>query len=486
MAKHPFCNFFLAGVALTDYGLVIPSPFTSLSLSNSEISSMTQWTLECIVGGDDKRRINISAFEALLYTSAQNASNYSNSSGIPVSFLFGWLDDNGSVLESLSYQGFTLTFKVSTSGRYMKYSITGYASLAIQTSLPVLRVPELSGIVQPSAVVEGLAIAVKATNYYDLDIDHCDQPTLVNHGAMTTSFNSYVRGTYSGKDDYETFPGLLKLSKSYNASRDSAGLDSYKVRKLSQAINNRRVSPLSNYLKTTFTDTKPQSSSFSYWVDEPTMTSRGCIHYKSNAGLLGTYTKDTLEYGTANTNVLTLSGSYNGVAYNMTNMNYTQVGFNVDGSGNTIAQDYQVVNSWSSTLADVFQSANIINDVNAIASQFSGDFTVTIPGSTKKYNIAQPISLLVMSGNTISPITGIYNIISVSHDISSTFVTTLKLQRLVMSSANQVAAQQGILIRGSSSYPKLSYAKTKNIISTSKVDFGTIYPDFTYMSGTYI
>lgn len=447
---------------------------------------MTQWTLDCIVGGDDKRRINISAFEALLYTSAQNASNYSNSSGIPVSFLFGWLDENGSVLESLSYQGFTLTFKVSTSGRYMKYSITGYASLAIQTSLPVLRVPELSGIVQPSAVVEGLAIAVKATNYYDLDIDHCDQPTLVNHGAMTTSFNSYVRGTYSGKDDYETFPGLLKLSKSYNASRDSAGLDSYKVRKLSQAINNRRVSPLSNYLKTSFTDTKPQSSSFSYWVDEPTMTSRGCIHYKSNAGLLGTYTKDTLEYGTANTNVLTLSGSYNGVAYNMTDMNYTQVGFNVDGSGNTIAQDYQVVNSWSSTLADVFQSANIINDVNAIASQFSGDFTVTIPGSTKKYNIAQPISLLVMSGNTISPITGIYNIISVSHDISSTFVTTLKLQRLVMSSANQVAAQQGILIRGSSSYPKLSYAKTKNIISTSKVDFGTIYPDFTYMSGTYI
>ncbi len=447
---------------------------------------MTQWTLDCIVGGDDKRRINISAFEALLYTSAQNASNYSNSSGIPVSFLFGWLDENGSVIESLSYQGFTLTFKVSTSGRYMKYSITGYASLAIQTSLPVLRVPELSGIVQPSAVVEGLAIAVKATNYYDLDIDHCDQPTLVNHGAMTTSFNSYVRGTYSGKDDYETFPGLLKLSKSYNASRDSAGLDSYKVRKLSQAINNRKVSPLSNFLKTSFTDTKPQSSSFSYWVDEPTMTSRGCIHYKSNAGLLGTYTKDTLEYGTANTNVLTLSGSYNGVAYNMTDMNYTQVGFNVDGSGNTIVQDYQVVNSWSSTLADVFQSANIINDVNAIASQFSGDFTVTIPGSTKKYNIAQPISLLVMSGNTISPITGIYNIISVSHDISSTFVTTLKLQRLVMSSANQVAAQQGILIRGSSSYPKLSYAKTKNIISTSKVDFGTIYPDFTYMSGTYI
>lgn len=485
MFKQCFANVALAGVSLTDFGLKIPSPFTSLSLSNSEISSMTQWTLECIVGGDDTNRINAAAFEALLYQSAQNASNYSNSSGIPCSFIFGWLNPDGSIAESLSYQGYTLTFKVSTSGRYMKYSITGYASLAIQTSLPVLRIPEVSGVVQPSAIVEGLAIAVKATNYYDLDIDHNDSPTLVNHGALTTSFNSYVRGSYNGKDDYENFPGLLKLSKSYNSSRDSAGLNTYKVNKLSQAINNRSVSKLDDFLKTSFTDTKPQSSTFSYWVDEPTMTQRGCIHYKSNAGLVGTHLKDTLEYGTANTNVLTLSGSYNGVAYNMTDMNYTQVGFIVDGSGNTVLQDEQVINSWSSTLADVFQSANIVNDVNAIASQFSGDFTVTVAGSTNKYEIAQPISLLVMSGNTISPITGIYNIISVSHDIGATFITTLKLQRLVMSTANQVAAGQNILIRGSSSYPTLSYTTTKNIVSTGKVEFGDLYPDFTHLS-TYM
>lgn len=485
MFKQCFANVALAGVSLTDFGLKIPSPFTSLSLSNSEISSMTQWTLECIVGGDDTNRINVAAFEALLYQSAQNASNYSNSSGIPCSFIFGWLNPDGSIAESLSYQGYTLTFKVSISGRYMKYSITGYASLAIQTSLPVLRIPEVSGVVQPSAIVEGLAIAVKATNYYDLDIDHNDSPTLVTHGALTTSFNRYVRGSYNGKDDYENFPGLLKLSKSYNSSRDSAGLNTYKVNKLSQAINNRSVSKLDSFLKTSFTDTKPQSSTFSYWVDEPTMTQRGCIHYKSNAGLVGTHLKDTLEYGTANTNVLTLSGSYNGVAYNMTDMNYTQVGFIVDGSGNTVLQDEQVINSWSSTLADVFQSANIVNDVNAIASQFSGDFTVTVAGSTNKYEIAQPISLLVMSGNTISPITGIYNIVSVSHDIGATFITTLKLQRLVMSTANQVAAGQNILIRGSSSYPTLSYATTKNIVSTGKVEFGDLYPDFTHLS-TYV
>ena len=117
MFKQCFANVALAGVSLTDFGLKIPSPFTSLSLSNSEISSMTQWTLECIVGGDDTNRINVAAFEALLYQSAQNASNYSNSSGIPCSFIFGWLNPDGSIAESLSYQGYTLTFKVSTSGR---------------------------------------------------------------------------------------------------------------------------------------------------------------------------------------------------------------------------------------------------------------------------------------------------------------------------------------------------------------------------------
>ena len=138
------------------------------------------------------------------------------------------MNPDGSVAESLSYQGFTLTYKVNTTGQYITYTINGYASLAIQTHNPVLRIPAVSGFVQPSAIVEALAIGVKATSYYDLDIDHNDAPTLVNHGAMTTSFSSYVRGTYDKKDDYDTFPGLLKLSKSYNGSREAGGLDTLK------------------------------------------------------------------------------------------------------------------------------------------------------------------------------------------------------------------------------------------------------------------
>lgn len=481
MKRQPWCSFSLAGVSLTEFGMAVPSPFASLEISNSEIASMTSWTLNVVVGGDDTRKVNIAAFEALLYSAAQAASSYPNASGVPVAFSFGWLNDQGNVQEYVSYQGFTLQFKVSTSGLYMKYTITGFASLALQSSMPVIRVPELTGIVQPSAVVEGLAIAVKATSYYELDIDHNDVPTLVSHGALTTSFNKYVRGTLSGEDDFDSFPGLLPLSKSYSGSRDAAGIaNGYK--KLSQIMNNASVTPIERFLKKSLTDTTPQCASFSYWVDEPTMTSPGVIHYKSNAGLTTAQVGEVLQYGTKDTNILSLVGSYNGVAYNMTDMNFASVGFAVDGSGSTVIQDWEVVNSWSSSLAEVFQTVNIINDINAIASQFSGDFNIQIPGSLKRYEIAQPISLLVMTGNTVSPISGVYNIVSVGHTISDKFITNLKVQRLVLGSANQVASAQGIFISGSNKYPAGSYITTSNIKSPYKVDFGEVYPTFEHLS----
>ncbi len=478
MKKQPWCNFNLGGVSLTEFGMMVPSPFASLELSNSEIASMTSWTLKCVVGGDETKKVNIAAFEGLLYSAAQAASAYPDASGIPVSFAFGWLDDKGQVSDYLSYQGFTLQFKVSTSGLYMTYLVSGYASLAMQSSSPVIHIPELKGIVQPSAVMSALCKGVKATSYYELDIDHNDAPTLVTHGAMTTSFNRYVRGAYSGTDEYDEFPGLLKLSKSYSGSRDAAGLQ-IGYRSINSIMNNVINTPIEKFMKKSNTDVSPQQAAFSYWVDEPTMTRPGVIHYKSNAGLTTSQVSDTLKYGTSDSNIISISGSYNGVAYNMTDMSFATIGFDVDGSGNTIVQDAEVVNSWSSSLADVFQAANIINDVNGLATQFSGDFSIVIPGSVKEYAVAQPISLLVMAGNTISPISGIYNIISVGHSVSSQFTTTLKVQRLVISSANQVATGQGIFISGSGHYyPRGSYDTTPNIKTPYKVDFGDMYPTF--------
>lgn len=483
MKKQPFCTFLIAGLSITDYGLLIPSPFVSLEIINSQLTSTTSWILTCVVGGDSSKRVNSSAFEALLYSAAQAADGYSNSTGIPVSFMFGWMSEDGQVSDYTSYQGFSIQFKVTADGRYLRYELSGLASLAFQSSVPTLRIPALTGIVQPSAVLEALAKAVKATSYYTLDIDHNDSPTLISHGALTTSFNRYVRGIYSTEDDYDSFPGLLKLSKSYSGSRDAAGLK-YGIHKLSQVMNNCNPSQVSNYLKPSLTDETPQSSSFSYWVDEPTMTQLGTIHYKSNASLLNTRLSDTLEYGTSNTNVLSVSGSYNGVAYNMTNMKFSQIGFSLDGSGNSTMDPGQLVNSWSSSLADVYQTVNIINDINAMASQFSGEFTVTVPGRAKTYKLAQPISLIVLSGNTLSPISGIYSIMSISHSISNIYVTTLKLQRLVTSSANDVATAQRLFVQGTAQGQMNGYTQTSNVVSPYKVDFGTMYPTFEHMDTT--
>lgn len=484
MKRQPIVNFSLAGVSLTSFGFQVPSPFCSLELTNSEITTFTSWTLKCTVGGDDKKKVNIAAFEGLLYSAAQEVSAYDNASGIPVSFMFGWLKEDGNVDSYTSYQGFTLKFQVSTSGQFLVYTIEGYASLAIQTAVPALQIPSVSGIVQPSAIVEALYKATKADRYYQLDIDHNDVPTYVNHGALTTSFNSYVRGSYdASKDSFEGFPGLLKLSKSYNQNRDASGLrkgDSVKT--LNQLLNNVKDTPISSFLKKGLTDNTIQTSSFSYWIDEPTQTSPGVIHYKSDANIIASNRRDTLEYGTANTNVLSISGRYNGVAYSMTDMRFSSIGFTLDASGNNIVQDERLVNSWSAEMGDVFKSSDVVNDINAIASQFSGDFTVTIPGNVKAYQIAQPVSLIVMSGNTISPITGIYSVMSVSHSISNIFLTTLKLQRLTISTANQVASSQGIFVSGSSmGLPSNSVSQTANVKSPYKVEFPDMYPDFSDM-----
>ena len=476
MFKQPFCAFSLAGVSLTNFGLEIPSPFCSLTITNAQINSFLSWELKVTVVGDSKKLSNIAAFEALLYSAAQDASKYPNSSGIPVSFMFGWIDESGSATEQQSYQGFTLKFSVSTSGLSMTYTIQGYASTGIKSAMPVYPVPALCGYVQPSAVVEGICKALKVDTYYDLDIDHNDAPTLINHGAMTTSWNSYVRGNYSAEDDYSDFPGCLRLSKSYSGSRDAAGLKSG-YGSLSSILNNVSVTPVDNYLKRSLVDSTPQCSAFSCWVEEPTMTRRGVVHYKSNAGLVSTHLGDTLEYGTPNTNIISLSGSYNGIAYNMTNMSYSDIGFSVDGSGNTVVQESRIVNSWSSSLAQVYQTCNIINDVNALASQFSGDFTIEIPGTTKDFALAQPVSLLVVAGNSISPVTGVYSVVSVSHNISNKFTTTLKVQRLVMSAANEVASSQGITIANSTN-TNYAFSPTTNVKSPGQVDFGTIYPTF--------
>lgn len=478
MKRQPFCSASLAGVSLTTYGLIIPSPFCSLTLNNTETDSYTSWEMTITVGGDASREVNIAAFEALIYSAAQS-DGYANASGIPVTFTFGWIDSNENRIEDyLSYQGWTMKYTTKTNGVFLTYTLTGYASQILKMNTPVLNIPAVSGWVQPSAVLEGLLKSLKVNDYYDLDIDHCDAPALIDHNAMTTSLTSYVRGEKygSGEDDYDSFPGLLGFSKSYNQTRNAAGIQG--GTKLSTLMNHVGASNLAEYLVASMTDSEIQCSTFSFWIDEPTMTKPGVMHYKCTSTIMTSKDSRVLKYGTPDSNILSLSGSYNGVAYNMSDMSFATVGFTLDAEGNTIENPATITNSWASSLHSVFQTANIINDINALSTQFSGDITVTIPGSTRGYTICEPVSLVVMNGNTLSPISGIYNIKSTSHSINTNFITTLKLQRLAISRASEVAASANIYVVGSASKERKAYTQTKNIKSFGKVDFGELYPTY--------
>lgn len=478
MKKQCWCSVVIAGLSITQWGMKIPSPFCSLTLNNTETDSYTNWELKVTVGGDASRQVNIAAFESLIYSAAQT-KGYANAAGVPVSLSFGWLSDvTGEVEAYATYQGWTLKYQASTSGMFTTYSLTGYASQIMRLNMPVFNIPELRGYVQPSAVIEALAEGLGMTDYYDLDVDHCDAPVYISHNAMTTSPTAYIRGDkQGGKDDFHAWPGLIALSKTYNSTRDAAGLEGGS-KLLPSYLKNGAIRALEKRLKQSLSDNTPQTSTFSFWIDEPTMTQPGVIHYKATDAILSSFDAQVLRYGTSDSNILSISGSYDGVAYNMTDMNFSTLGFSLDESGQTIADSSTVTNSWSNSMSEVYQTANIINDINALASQFSSNFNVTIPGTVYGYTICQPVSLIIMSGNTLSPMSGIYNIKTVGHTISNTFVTTLTLQRLSISSANQTAASAGIYVTGSSNTKRQNFSQTSNVKSTGKVDFGRMYPQW--------
>jgi hypothetical protein len=96
MLKQPFCSFSIAGVNITDFGLMIPSPFCSLSITNAQIQSFLSWDLKVVIVGDARKKVNIAAFEALLYSASQDALAQGTASQVPVSFMLGWIE-NGTV-----------------------------------------------------------------------------------------------------------------------------------------------------------------------------------------------------------------------------------------------------------------------------------------------------------------------------------------------------------------------------------------------------
>ena len=49
MLRSPFASVVVAGVNLSSFGMLIPSPLSKLSIENSEVASMTSFTIRCVI-----------------------------------------------------------------------------------------------------------------------------------------------------------------------------------------------------------------------------------------------------------------------------------------------------------------------------------------------------------------------------------------------------------------------------------------------------
>jgi len=487
--EFPFIAVSLAGVSLTDLGYKIPTPLVGITIKNALVRSALEWELTLNVAGDSNKRANIAAIEGLWYQAEQSARNSGYTRGIPVSIILGWQSPNGQITESMDIEGFTIQFSVTVpEAQYTQYVIKGFGTTGVPSNMPTITIPPIRGIVQPSAVLEALCRSLKADAYYDLDIDRNDAPTYMAHGTIQTSFTRYVRGTRSPKDNFGNFPGLQPLATQVSTNEQAYGLITEKVRNMGMLINNVPLSERRNYFRSDLNDRPDTVNTFSFWVDEPTMTQRGKINFKSDAGLRIRASNDQLILGGNETNIFSLTGSYDSVAYTLKNINAGRIGFTLDGSGNSIATVQPTVTAYSATLADVYNSANEINNVNAIATQFSGKITVTMAGNVRGYELAQPVTVTVLSGNSLSQISGVYHVMEMTHRLDSRFITTLELQRLDTGSPSDGTVSEEVsggatesitsVYADTTSQKLARQSQTSNIISPRKVELGTLTTTF--------
>jgi hypothetical protein len=445
------------------------------------------WELTLNVAGDASRKANIAAIEGLWYQAEKAAKNSGYKRGIPVSIMVGWQSPDGQVLECMDIEGWTMQFSVNVpESQHLQYTIKGFGQTAVPTNMPTIRIPAIRGIVQPSAILEALCESLNADNYYDLDIDRFDTPTYISHGIIQTSFTRYVRGNKTKDDGFGDFPGLQPLATQVMGGGQAYGLITDQVKDMGMLVNNVREGERSPYFRSDVNDRPDTVNTFSFWVDEPTMTQRGKINFKSDAVLRVKQNHDQLILGGNETNIFSLSGTYDSVAYTLKNINAGRIGFTVDGTGNAIASVQPSVSSFSGSLAEVFNSANEINNVNAIATQFSSKITITMAGNVRGYELAQPVTVTVLSGNTLSPISGIYRVMEVTHQLTgSRFITTLVCQRLDTGSPNDAAngATDGInsiaTVAGDPVLQRtMRNSQTSNIISPRLVELGNLANTF--------
>ena len=175
---------------------------------------------------------------------------------------------------------------------------------------------------------------------------------------------------------------------------------------------------------------------------DPTFHERGIIRYKNNVNLANYVGVDALIWGGLETNILAITATYDGVTQQLLgtgSMVQTGLGIALDGTQMTSSASRQ--NSYAATAASMFSAGNVINNLNALSTQFNTNITVTIVGKPKVFQVAEAVRVLVYTGGTLNPITGVYRIMKVTHHVTGTAYTTdLTLKRLDLITANNTVA----------------------------------------------
>lgn len=425
----PYMQLVINDVAMRSPGYKVPSPLINIALENAESGLQTNFTATLHVYGDARNSVHVGSFEMMLYEFAQMQGD----SVLPCYIEIGWADGD-KVLESLEVQAMFVEFQTAVKTNYMEYTIKGIGNFTNAGNIRGLAMPAVRGLFRPSDVVEAALNYIRADEVFDYDIDHDDEVVPINQPAMITSLGEFVLG--SGERT-----GLLQ--QSYSEGSKSAA---YRLPGTYSSEDYRKAGysnkQLVEMLGPPVAQTQRSASAYSFSITDPTFHQRGIIRYKNNVNLANYVSSDVLMWGGLYTNILSITATYNGVTQQLLGTGaYVQTGMAIELNGTRVVSTANRQNSYASTAASMFAAGNVVNNLNAISTQFNTDIQVTIVGQPKVYQIAEAVRVLVYSGGTLNPITGVYRIMKVRHNITGTaYTTTLTLKRLDLITANNTAA----------------------------------------------
>lgn len=426
--KQPYMQFIIQNIALRSLGFKTPSPLVSISLINSESGIQTNFKVTIHVLGDQRKQAHIGAFEMMLYEFAQMRGD----STTPCYLELGWADETG-VIESLSIQGIFIQFTSTVQKGYTEYILEGIGNFTNTATIRGIAVPAIRGNFRPSDVVEAVLDYVHAGDVFDYDIDHDDEVVPISKPSCVTSLGEYINGS-------STQQGLIQQSYCEGSRSCAYGLPRNRTTDMYLRAGYTKAE-IHKIMGSPVAQTQRSASSYTFSITEPTFHNRGVIRYKNNVNLANYVADDVLIWGGLYTNILNISATYQGVTQTLLGSGATvQTGMGITLKGETLTTQSNRQNSYAATLGSMYSAGNVLNNLNAISTQFNTNVQITIVGKPKVFQVADAVRVVVYTGGTLNPITGVYRIIKVAHNITGTgFTTTLTVQRLDLITANNTA-----------------------------------------------